>query len=76
MDAEIVEVAAHCGGPSDVPGLGVLLDGGRPAWLLLSDIVAVQRPPARNGRGLGDGPSLNVRGLGDRQIRRDDFRMT
>ena len=47
VDAEIVEVAAHCNGSSDAAGLDVLLDGGRSAWLLLSDIVAVQRPPAR-----------------------------
>ena len=47
VDGEIVEVAAHCKGSSDAPGLGVLLDGGRSAWLPLSDIVAVQRPPAR-----------------------------
>jgi hypothetical protein len=35
LTAQIVEITALCSGPSDVPGLDVLLDGGRPAWLLL-----------------------------------------
>jgi hypothetical protein len=46
VDAEIIEVTAHCGGPRDVPGLGVRYDGGRPAWMLLSDTVVVQGPHA------------------------------